>query len=231
MDAVCAAKNTASLRPSLFGNRTYFDPQYVTFSPNDEWIPLFRNKNPKFTQGSIETMNTLRNQLLTYHTSYPHIWYTFLIFGIICYFPWYLWKSKENQLIASATKGMNKLPTNPEALQNNVKRLRQHIFNRDQRTLVSYMTWYWLAEILAVLNLIIISFFCNWMLDFQLFPYGIHYLNYMRGSPYPGTDGVNPILYYWPPTTLCGKFLPLWKPGPLFNYIIFVLITCRTRDI
>ena len=205
MDAVCAAKHTASLRPSLFENRTYLDPRYVTFSANDEWIPIFRTKIQDLKKGSMQNIDALKKQILTYHTSYPHIWYTFFIFGILCYFPWYLWKSKENGLIASATKGMDKLPTNPETLQNHVKRLRQHIFNRDHRTLVSYMTWYWIAEIVAVLNLICISFYCNWMLDFELFPYGISYFNYMKGSTFQETNDVNPILYYWPPTTLCGK--------------------------
>ena len=92
-----------------------------------------------------------------------------------------------------------------QTLQNHVKRLRQHIFNQDQRFLVSYLIWYWIANLLAVVNLIVTSLYCNWMLNYELFPYGVSYLNYMRGSPMPGTNDMNPIEYYWPPTTLCGK--------------------------
>ena len=106
--------------------------------------------------------------------------------------------------MASATKDMDKLPTNPDTLQNHVKALRQNIFNRDQGTLVSYLSWSCIAEFLAVLNLISISLFCNWMLDYQLFHYGISYFNYMRGSHNLRGSDINPILYYWPPTTLCG---------------------------
>ena len=204
MDAMCAAKNTASIRPTIFENRTYLDPNLVRFSPNDEWIPLFKDNNARFRGTSRDSLSALRKKILVYHTSYPHIWYTFLIFGILCYFPWYLWKTKENGFMACATKDMDKLPTNPETIQNHVKKLRHNIFNRNKRTLVSYLSWYCIIEILAVLNLIAISLFCNWMLDYQLFYYGISYFNYMRGSPYPGTNDVNPILYYWPSTTLCG---------------------------
>ena len=44
LDAVCAAKHTASIKPSLFGNRTDMDPQYVIFSSADEWLPLFQDR-------------------------------------------------------------------------------------------------------------------------------------------------------------------------------------------
>ena len=204
MDAVCAAKHTASIRPTVFENWTYLDPEIVTFSPNDAWIPLFKNNYLRTRGTSRDSLSALKKDLLVYHTSYPHIWYTFLIFGILCYFPWYLWKTKENGFMASATKDMDKLPTNPDTLQNHVKVLRQNIFNRDQGTLVSYLSWSCIAEFLAVLNLISISLFCNWMLDYQLFHYGISYFNYMRGSHNLRGSDVNPILYYWPPTTLCG---------------------------
>ena len=205
LDAVCAAKHTASIKPSLFGNRTDMDPQYVIFSSADEWLPLFQDRI-NLKEDSREKINVLRKQIMMYHTTYPHIWYTFFVFGIISYFPWHLWKSKENGFIATATKGMDKLPTNPESLQNHVKKLRQHIFNRDQRSLVSYLTWYWVANVVALMNLVFMSFFCNWMLDYELLHFGISYVHYMKGSPLPGTNEMNPLLYYWPPTTLCGRY-------------------------
>ena len=205
MNAVCSAKHTVSIRPLLFGNRTSFDPKLVKFYPSDEWIPLFQDHNMRLGNDMKDSISLLRRQMLIRHSAYPYIWIMYLILGILSYLPWALWMTQENGLLSCATKDMDRLPTNPDTLQNHVKRLRQNIFNRNHKTLVSYLTYYWISEIFALVNLTIIFWLCNWIMDYQFISFGLSYFKYLWGYENPDANDINPILYFWPPTTLCGQ--------------------------
>ena len=204
MNAVCSAKHTVSIQPRLFGNRTSFDPKLLKFAQSDEWIPLFQDHKFGFNNDMKDEISLLRKQILIRHSAYPYIWIMYLILGILCYFPWALWKTQENGLLSCATKDMDRLPPNPDTLQNHVKRLRQNIFNRNHKTLVSYLAYYWISELLALINIVFIFSLCHWILDYQLISFGLSYFKYLCG--YENPADINPILYFWPPTTLCGQY-------------------------
>ena len=102
--------------------------------------------------------------------------------------------------MAEAVKDKNKLPANNTVTEKHIEKLQQHLFNRDLRTLTSYLSWHFISEILALLNIIIIALWCNWMYNFELYPYGIRFYHFMVGD-----DDDNPMLYHFPKSTSCTR--------------------------
>ena len=118
--------------------------------------------------------------------------------------------------MADTTKDMNKLPANNTVTQKHIEKLQQHVFNRDPRTFTSYLSWYVIAEILALLNIIVLALLCNWMYNYELYPYGIRFYHYMVGNA-----DVNPMLYHFPKSTRCSRVVS--GGGGVKN---FSVVTC-----
>ena len=95
-------------------------------------------------------------------------------------------------------KNKNKLPANDTVLAKHIEKLQQHVFNRDARIFMSYLSWNFISEILALVNIISIALWCNWMYDYELYTYGIQFYHYIVGK-----TNLNPILYYFPKSTSC----------------------------
>ena len=215
----CTAQDTASIRPSLFEERSKFDPRLVQFPPSDPWIAEFAyNGYYEPSQGikaiyngdpvNISAVDALRKTIIVYQSAYMYWPWLFLVSGGLSYLIMALWKSKENGLIAAATQGLEGIYESPDDLEKAVFQLRHHLGEPEPRHLRSYVKWYWVCEVFALLNQVGQACFFNWMLNGELLLYGWNFFVFLY-EHYSGRDTMNPLFLLFPRTANC----EWWKYG------------------
>ena len=86
----CAAHRVASIRPSLFNNRTEYDARVVSYPPSDPWIPVLEYSTRK------EEAEALESEILFYHSAYAILPWLFFFSAILYLGIGILWDRKEN---------------------------------------------------------------------------------------------------------------------------------------
>ena len=107
-------------------------------------------------------------------------------------------------VIADITKGMRHVP-DPDDLENMVLNLKKGLYNTKHRTWVSHNSWRWICEVLTLLLDLAHAFFYNWIMDGELFPYGIRCYDYFKNCYTDTCASVSPFTYTFPPTGICHR--------------------------
>ena len=86
----CSARRVASIRPSLFKNRTQYDARVVTYPPSDPWIPILAYSTRR------EEAEALGSEILFYHSAYAILPWLFFISALFYLGAGIMWERKEN---------------------------------------------------------------------------------------------------------------------------------------
>ena len=147
-------------------------------------------------------VDAVRDEIVVFQSAYMYWPWLFLLSGIFSYLRRALWKSKENGLMAAATKGLESIPESNEALEKAVLQLRHHLGEAEPAHLRSYLKWYWICEILAILNQLGQAWFYNWVLNGELFSYGWNFFVFLHNNNID-KDTMSPLLLLFPRTVSC----------------------------
>ena len=110
--------------------------------------------------------------------------------------------------MAAATHGLEGIYESNHDLENAVLQLRHHLGEAEPGHLRSYLKWYWVCEVLALLNQVGQAFFYDWMLNGELLTYGWKFVIFLYDG-YFGKDTMNPLYLLFPRTANC----EWWKYG------------------
>ena len=207
----CTAKSTtASIKPSLFNNRSSLDSQLVKFPDSDPWCALFLYNSPK-NRKNKPIIDKLKKDIIMYHSGYFYWPWLWLLTGLMCYLPRAYWYRCESRFMERCTKDMQKLCQSEDEINRKVLTLKHHLFDGKGSQIRSYYTSYWLCETLALLNMVFQALVYDWILYHELFAYGWNYVLFFIDYYYDN-KAMNPGYLLFARTTTCERWVPFRVP-------------------
>ncbi|XP_074594491.1 innexin inx2-like [Brevipalpus obovatus] len=164
------------------------------------------------------------NENIKFQTYYQWVCFVLFFQGIMCYFPYYLWKLWEGGLMRLITMGMQiALITDEE--RGHKRKIVLDYFHRHFTHHRLYAYKYFLCECLCLINICAQIWFTDWFLNGEFIDYGPKVMRWLTfGANQVNYDPkINPMNRMFPRMTKC-RFKKYGDSGDISSYDILCML-------